>query len=67
MITPLDLKTPRPGPINPNTCHVCAALRALVVKAARELSADGVKIMVQAMHVHMIYGHPTDRRSVGQQ
>jgi len=59
-----NLKTPRPGPVDPDGCPVCGSLRAILgteLKGGDRLSARAV---VSAMHTHMIYGHPHDSRTL---
>lgn len=59
----LDLRTPRPGMVDPETCPVCSNLRGILTAALSTKSALMARDVVHAMHTHMIYGHPNDPRN----
>jgi len=56
----LDIRTPRSGRVDPETCPVCAGLRAELTASITTASRRMATATVRAMHVHMIYGHPND-------
>ncbi|GAA5704466.1 hypothetical protein Save01_05311 [Streptomyces avermitilis] len=59
-----DLRTPRPGRVDPETCPVCALLRMGVTEAVKTGDPKAAAATVRAMHVHMVWGHPNDPRNV---
>lgn len=59
----LDLRTPRPGKVDPETCPMCALLRDSVSAAISSGSQQTAVSVVRAMHTHMFYGHPNDPRN----
>lgn len=60
----LDLRTPRSGMVNPDTCPVCRRLREHVTAAICTRSPTVAGAVVRAMHTHMVHGHPNDPRNL---
>lgn len=59
-----DLKTPRPGPVDPEGCPVCGSLRAVLSRELKSGDRLSTRAVVYAMYTHMIYGHPQDSRTL---
>lgn len=58
-----DLTTPRADRVDPETCPVCGRLRESLRAALSTRSSVMGRLVVIAMHNHMIHGHPKDPRN----
>lgn len=64
LITELpDLRTPRSDRVDPDTCPVCAKLRAHVTGAIKDRNGIQASLGVRALHIHTFQGHPNDPRN----
>lgn len=61
-----DLRTPQPGPVDPERCPVCRTLWAILSKELKAGHGLMAKAVVYAMHTHMVHGHPEDTRTAEQ-
>jgi hypothetical protein len=64
LLEPLNLRVPRPGPVDPDRCPVCARLRDNVATVVITGSRKAARGLVTAMRTHMVHGHPKDPRTV---
>lgn len=58
-----DLRAPRADRADPETCPVCAKLRESLTAAIVTGSSVMSRLVVIAMHSHVIHGHPKDPRN----
>jgi hypothetical protein len=58
-----DLRTPRADRVDPEACPVCARLRESLTAALTTGSPAMARMVVVAMHSHMVQGHPNDPRN----
>lgn len=58
-----DLRTPRADRVDPETCPVCARLRASLTAAIATNSPVMARQVVIDMHTHTFSGHPNDPRN----
>jgi hypothetical protein len=56
-LTRLTLMRPRTGPVNPEICPVCAALRDAAYDAADARSPSAVRTVIAGMVRHKNFGH----------
>ncbi|MFG3285059.1 hypothetical protein [Streptomyces sp. NPDC048111] len=57
-----DVTRPRPGPVDPGSCAVCAVVKALAAETV-ELADPGLAAdWAELAHLHAVLGHPEDTR-----
>ncbi|QAX95038.1 hypothetical protein SEA_SEBASTISAURUS_50 [Streptomyces phage Sebastisaurus] len=57
-----DVRAPCPGPVDPETCPMCAKLRDHLTAAITTRHGRQASHVVRVMYVHMRQGHAKDPR-----